>query len=82
MKNYTRVSLVWSNSVYRHTELKEKRMKAIRRNPPVYCYDHGAFLEECPEECDLGASVCEWYYDDAPEVTLHRRSRGNLSEPD
>jgi hypothetical protein len=34
-------------------------MKAIRRYPPVYCYNHGAFLEEC----DLGASVCEWYYD-------------------
>ena len=25
-------------------------MKAIRNTPPVYCFDHGAFLEEC----DLG----------------------------
>ncbi len=39
-------------------------MKAIRNTPPVYCYEHGAFLEECEEECDQGASECEWYYDD------------------
>jgi hypothetical protein len=33
-------------------------MKILINDPPVYCWDHGSFLEEC----DL-KGMCVWYYD-------------------